>query len=110
VVKVVALMKDGWPDDRVYLVEMTGREIATVGFGNKFDYEKVKIGLKVEPAKIFEHMGKILANRHAVENAAKNLRAMAELLDSIKPIVDEAICLPEDAETKNDPQKRVEAN
>lgn len=93
-------MKDGWPDDRVYLVEMTGREIATV-IGMKYEAKKVTIGLEAKPAKIFEHTEKILANRHTTENAAKNLRALAELLESIEPVVTSAIQMPQDAGNEN---------
>src|SRR5690606_16783765 len=98
--KVIALMKEGWKSERVYLVEMTGREIATVGFGSEYEYNKVKIGLEIEPTQIFDHTRKILENRHAVENAAKNLRAMAELLDSLRPIVEEAISIPQEGENE----------
>jgi len=100
--KVVALMKEAsWSGDRVFLVEMTAEEIATV-IGKRLNLSKISIGMQAKPDEIYRHTEKILANRHVTENAAKNLRAMAELLDSMDQIVADAVDLEPEQTAENE--------
>jgi hypothetical protein len=77
--------------DNRWLVELTEREINHIAgkeWGPSID---VKIGTEINISDVFKVANNVIKERKTVAQAVSNLRAMADLLESIEPTIRNAM-------------------
>lgn len=93
--KVIAQTANlGYVSGKKWLVEVSNEELTHIA-GQEYGSIDVKIGMEVSVSAVFQVANKARREQKAISHTANNLRAIADLLESIEPTIQKAIFMPE---------------
>lgn len=100
--KIIAITNDKSYHDQTFLVEVSKRELDQIT-AYQHQGKDFKIGTEIEVDGLYDLLKDIHRNKTVTKQAVRELRAFADLLESVEPSVMSAVTPPKEV-TQDEPQ------